>query len=132
MIDKHKGHDFHRRVGYALKGLRSAWELEASLRTHAAATLALILVLVITQAPPMWWALMALTVAAVLASELFNTAIETLADHLHPAKHPAIELTKDVAAGAVLVSSLCSLVVGAAFLLGHVWPWWKAGDFWPL
>jgi undecaprenol kinase len=132
MSAEHKGHDFSRRLGYALQGLRSAWAIESSLRTHAATTLALVLVLIITRAPAMWWAVMALTVAAVVASELFNTAIEALADHLHPHTHPAIGLTKDVAAGAVLVSSVCSLVVGAAFLVGHVWPWWTAAGLWPL
>jgi diacylglycerol kinase len=72
---------------------------------------------------------MALTVAAVVACELINTAIEALADHLHPAQHPAIGLTKDVAAAAVLVCSLASLAVGTAFLVGHLWPWWRSGPF---
>ena len=37
--------------------------------------------------------------------EMANTAIETLADHLHPGQHPEIGVVKDVAAGAVLVAS---------------------------
>lgn len=126
-----KGQGFARRLGHAWQGLVSAWRLEASLRTHAAATLVLLAVLTITRAPAVWWAVMALTVSAVVASELFNTAIEALADHLHPDVHPAIGLTKDVAAGAVLVCSLAALGVGLAFLIGHVWPWWCTGPRWP-
>ena len=129
MSTGHKGQGFRRRLGYAWQGLQAAWRLEASLRTHALATVALIAVLALTQAPALWWAVMALTVAAVVACELLNTAIEALADHLHPCQHPAIGLTKDVAAAAVLVCSLASLVVGVAFVVGHLWPWWQSSPF---
>ena len=54
------------------------------------------------------------------------TALEALADHLHPQQHPAIGLSKDVAAGAVLVSSVAALVVGMAFFVDQVWPWVSA------
>ncbi|MCH8180583.1 MAG: diacylglycerol kinase [Proteobacteria bacterium] len=118
-----KGQAFATRLGYALAGLRAAWRLEASLRTHAAACVAVLALLALSHAPALWWAVMALTVGAVVSTELLNTAIEALADHLHPGQHPAIGLCKDVAAGAVLVSTLAALAVGAAFLIGHVLPW---------
>ena len=50
-----------------------------------------------------WWALIGVMVTLLLAAELFNSAIENLADHLHPERHPRIGLVKDIAAGAVLV-----------------------------
>lgn len=118
-----KGQGFTARLGHALNGLRAAWRLEASLRTHALATVAVAVLLALSHAPALWWAVMALTVGAVVSAELLNTAIETLADHLHPGHHPAIGLCKDVAAGAVLVSTFAALSVGAAFLFGHVLPW---------
>ena len=57
-----------------------------------------------------------LTVAFVLAAEIVNTALEGLADHLHPEQHPAIKAVKDCAAGAVLVASVAALGVAAAFV----------------
>jgi diacylglycerol kinase (ATP) len=57
-----------------------------------------------------------LTIGFVLAGEIFNTAIEVLADHLHPEQHPAIRAVKDCAAGAVLVASIAALAVAAAFV----------------
>jgi diacylglycerol kinase (ATP) len=57
-----------------------------------------------------------LAVGLVLVAEMANTAIETLADHLHPGQHPEIGVVKDVAAGAVLVASLVAVVVGLAYL----------------
>lgn len=117
-----KGHGLRARVRYALAGWRTAWHLEKSLRTHALATTAVLGLLVWTRAPALWWAVMSLTIGLVIACELINTAIEALADHLHPQRHEGIRITKDVAAGAVLVATLAALGVGAAFLVDQVMP----------
>lgn len=123
-----KGHRFTDRLGFAWAGLRAAWRSEKSLRTHAMATAGVTVALCITRAPALWWAVMAVTIALVVCAELLNTAIEALADHLHPQRHDAIKRTKDVAAGAVLISSLGALAVGLAFTIDQVWPllqrWW--------
>jgi undecaprenol kinase len=117
-----KGHRFTDRLGFAWAGLRTAWHTEKSLRTHAMATAGVIAALLITRAPALWWAVMAMTIALVVAAELLNTAVEALADHLHPQRHEAIKRTKDVAAAAVLVGSLGALAVGVAFVTDQVWP----------
>lgn len=119
-----KGQGWWARLGYAWGGLRTAWGREKSLRTHALATTCVFIALMLTHAPPMWWAVMAVTVGLVVATELINTAIEALADHLHPQRHTAIQVTKDVAAAAVLVSSVVALVVGAAFVVDQILPRW--------
>jgi len=115
-----KGQRFVARVGFAWAGLRSAWHMEKSLRTHAWAVVTLLL---LTESPAHWWAVMALTIALVVSTELLNTAIEALADRVHPQHHPAIGVCKDVAAGAVLVATLAALVVGIAFGVEQVLPW---------
>ena len=53
----------------------------------------------------------------VLAAELFNTALERLADHLHPEHHPAIGTAKDCAAGAVLLVCAGAGLVGILTLV---------------
>lgn len=117
-----KGHRFADRLGFAWAGLRTAWRMEKSLRTHALATVGVVVALVLTRAPALWWAVMAVTIALVVAAELLNTAIEALADHLHPQWHEAIKRTKDVAAAAVLVTSVGALAVAVAFTIDQVWP----------
>jgi diacylglycerol kinase (ATP) len=62
-----------------------------------------------------WWALVGLAVGLVLVAEMANTAIEALADLLHPGQHPEIGVAKDVAAGAVLIATLVAIVVGLAY-----------------
>jgi diacylglycerol kinase (ATP) len=110
-----KNQPLTRRLLFALAGLRSAWRTENSFKTHVVAAVAVFGVLLWFEAAPSWWAIVALTVAFVLAAELFNTAVEGLADHLHPDQHPAIKTVKDCAAGAVLVASVAALGVAAAF-----------------
>lgn len=111
-----KNQPFHRRLSFALAGIGAALRAEKSFRTQIVAAIAILLVLAWLQPAPVWWALILLAIAGVLAAELVNTALEALADHLHPDQHPTIKLAKDCAAGAVLIASLAALGVGAAFL----------------
>lgn len=116
-----KNQGFHKRLGFAVSGVVSALRSEGSFRLHIVAALLVVALLIVVRPDPLWWAVMALTIACVLAAELFNTAIETLADHLHPQQHPHIKIVKDCAAGAVLLVSLGALGVAAAFVYAWLW-----------
>jgi diacylglycerol kinase (ATP) len=111
-----KNQTFPRRLSFALTGLRTSWRTENSFKTHVVAAAAVAAVLVWLAPAPFWWAIAALTIGFVLATEVLNTAVERLADHLHPDEHPAIKTVKDCAAGAVLVASVAALGVAAAFV----------------
>lgn len=112
-----KNQAFHRRFGFALQGLCTAWRGEASFRFQCLACAAVVAVLVWRRPAPLWWAMLLTMCALVLAAELFNTAFEAALDRLHPDHHAAIGVAKDCAAGAVLVMSLASAAVFCAFLL---------------
>ena len=112
-----KGQGFLRRFGYARSGIAVAFRRERSMRTHGVAVVAVVIFLTLTGAPALWWALIGLAVGLVLVAEMANTAIETLADLLHPGRHPEIGVAKDVAAGAVLVATAVAILVGVAYLL---------------
>ena len=94
-------------------GLRT----ETSLRLQAAALVVALAVLVLLRPGALWWAAVLLASAAVIATELLNTAIEQLADRLHPGADPQIRIVKDCAAGAVLIAALGALGVAAALVL---------------
>lgn len=61
-------------------------------------------------------ALLILVITLVLATELFNTALERLLDLLYSEYHPQVQRIKDLAAGAVLLSALGAFVVGSLLL----------------
>ncbi|MEI6494455.1 MAG: diacylglycerol kinase family protein [bacterium] len=64
------------------------------------------------------WMVLVLVGGVVLAAEAFNTAIEIDIDLTSPEYHPYARDTKDVAAGAVLISALTAAVVGV-IIFGH-------------
>lgn len=112
-----KGQSFGRRLMFAIQGIYLAFRREQSIRFHVLACIGVLIVLTVTQPSALWWALGALTIGLVFVAELFNAALETLADHLHPEQHPEVGAAKDIAAGAVLVAALAALLVAVAFLL---------------
>lgn len=115
-----KNRSFPARLGFALSGIVQGLRSERSLRTQFLAALAVLALLAWRRPEPLWWALCALAVGGVLAAELFNTALERLADHLHPGLHDEVRIAKDCAAGGVLLASLAALGVAAALLV-HLW-----------
>ena len=64
------------------------------------------------------WMMLVLASGFVLVSEAFNTAIEIDINLTSPEYHPYAKDTKDVAAGAVLISALTALVIGV-LIFGH-------------
>lgn len=112
-----KNRPMRHRVGFALSGIRHALRTEKSLVTQVVVLVLVLVALVILRPSPMWCALIAAVSTAVIAAELFNTAVERLADRLHPEQHPEIQIVKDCAAGAVLVSSIGAIVVALLFVL---------------
>lgn len=111
-----KNQSFAKRLGYAAAGIRTAFRTEASFRTQLLLTVAAAVVLALLRPPVVWVALCIVSGAAVLATELMNTALEHLADRLHPEHHPAIRVAKDCIAAAVLVASIAAVIVGALTL----------------
>ena len=66
------------------------------------------------------WAVLALTIGAVLAAEAFNSAIEAAVDLASPEWHDLARVAKDVAAGGVLLLSMGAVGVGVALFAGRL------------
>ena len=59
------------------------------------------------------WMILAFAAGLVLAAEAINTAIEIDIDLTSPRYHPFARDSKDVAAGAVLITAVTAAIVGA-------------------
>lgn len=66
------------------------------------------------------WVLILLTIGLVLVTEAINTAIEIDIDLTSPEYHPYARDTKDVAAGAVLISTFIASIVGLIIFLPKI------------
>lgn len=98
-------------------GFREGLKTEAAIKQEAAiAIVALPVSFLIASNVWIWVALMG-SLILLLAAEFLNTAIERLCNHLHPEKHDAIKVTKDLAsAGVFCVIALAGLVWIAAIV----------------
>ena len=121
-METHKNRSFLERLRFAIAGAAHGLRTERSLRTQTLALLLVLIVLVQLRPAPLWWAAIILASSIILAAELFNTALERLADHLHPDLHPEIRIVKDCAAAGVLILSVGALGVAIAFLISLVHP----------
>jgi undecaprenol kinase len=117
-----KNRRFAERLGFAVAGIGLVFRREKSFRAQGLLAVGAILIMLALRPGLLWSALVALSIALVLALEMANAALEYLLDHLHPGEAPEIGRAKDAAAGAVLVASLASLCVGGLMLLSVLAP----------
>ena len=102
---------------YAFAGLRYALRTQRNLRLHLTAAFIAVLLAALLQISPVEWAILVLTIGAVVISELFNTVVEALVDLISPERHPLAKVAKDVAAAAVLCMAIMAVTVGLALFV---------------
>ncbi len=66
------------------------------------------------------WLFIVLAIGFVLTAEAFNTAFEFDMDLTSPKMHPYAKYTKDVAAGAVLLASITSAIIGLIIFIPKI------------
>lgn len=103
--------------GFAWKGIRAVFTSESNMKIHGVITVMVIILGWLLQVSALEWIAVLLCIGLVFAAEMFNTAFETLVDKVSPEKDPLAGKTKDIAAGAVLVTAIISVVVGVIIFL---------------
>ncbi len=109
-----------RSFGYALAGIRSCFGSEPNFRIHSVATVVVLILSIVCNISTNEWIAVCFCIAFVVSMEMLNTAIEKLCDVVHKEIHPGIKKVKDIAAGAVLVSALFSLITGSLIFLPKI------------
>lgn len=108
---------FLRSFLFAGQGVWHVVRTQRNMRVHlvaAAAAVAAGLVLRISAAE---WACVLAAIGLVLTAEALNTVVEALVDLCTDEFHPLAKIAKDVAAGAVLISSAAALGVGLSVFI---------------
>ncbi|WP_430906894.1 diacylglycerol kinase [Maribacter sp. 2-571] len=107
-------------VGFALRG---AFLL---LRTEASIKIQLFIAIVMTAAGFYFnisateWILQVFAIGMVMGLEGLNTAVEKIADFIHPEYDAKIGFIKDIAAGAVMIVSIAATIIGAIIYLPKI------------
>ncbi|MCT2537596.1 diacylglycerol kinase family protein [Aquibacillus koreensis] len=111
-----------RRIAFscALNGIRQALKSEMNLKIHVSVAFIVIIMAYAFRVSLLEWVVLFLTIGSVIAFELMNTAIEKAMDFLAPDFHPSVGLVKDIAAGAVFIAVLTSVVIGCIIFIPKI------------
>ena len=117
---KYQKADFLSSVSSAIRGIGYVFKTERNFRIQTLIG-ALVLILAIYLPLQTWERiLMIIIIFAVLIMEIVNTALEKFNDLLKPRLHPYVYDLKNMMAGAVLLTSLLSVIIGLYILIPHV------------
>lgn len=104
--------------GCAFRGFWIALKTERNLKIHVAALLVAVGVGIYLGLTAVEWGLIILSIGVVLASELFNTAMEKICDEASQGKHTEwIRNCKDISAAAVLITAITAVIIGTIILI---------------
>lgn len=104
---------------YAFRGLKVMIVSQHNAWIHAVATIAVVMVSFYFHLTRAEWCWIILAIISVWTAEAFNTAFEFLTDVASPEFHPLAEKAKDVAAGAVLITAMGSVLIGLVVFGPH-------------
>jgi diacylglycerol kinase (ATP) len=98
-------------IGFAFKGAAKLITTEHSIIVQSCIALVLVIAGFVCNISRIEWMIQTLCIGLVLGVEGLNTAVEKIADFIHPDFHKKIGFIKDIAAGAVLFVAMTALAV---------------------
>ena len=96
----------------ALNGIKSAYATEYHMVIHCYFAVAVIICAALFQISYVEWLICFILIGLVLAFELINTAIESIVNMITTEYNVYAKMAKDTSAGAVLVVSIASAIIG--------------------
>ena len=106
--------------GYAFNGIRLMICQEQNAKIHLIVMLIVLVAGFCFHLSASEWISVVIVSGGVFTAEAFNTSIETLSDTISPTYNKNIKQVKDFAAGAVLVVTLTSIIVGFIIFLPKI------------
>jgi diacylglycerol kinase (ATP) len=103
---------------YAIEGLIHVLRTQRNMRIHFAVAVIVIILAVVVGVSRIELIALLISIAFVLIAEMINTAIEGAIDAATTSFDPMAKLSKDIAAGAVLIAALNAVAVGYLVFAG--------------
>lgn len=107
-------------MGFALKGAVKLLTTEHSVMVQASIGVLMVAAGFYYEISMTEWMLQTLAIGLVLGVEGLNTAVEKIADFIHPEFHEKIGFIKDIAAGAVFFAAMTAIAIGLMIYLPKV------------
>mgnify|MGYP003662945881 FL=1 len=103
----------------ALQGISELVKSQHNTWVHAVATVGVTAAGLVFGVTAIEWCVLVLVITAVWVVEAINTAFEFLCDAVSPEFHPLVKKSKDIAAGAVLLSATGAAIIGLMVFLPY-------------
>lgn len=117
-----KNKHFIASLEFALQGIKTVFKEERNMRTHVLMGGTTIIVGIILRLAISEWLWLLLAIFLVLVMEIINTVFENVVDMVTDFHfHPIGKKIKDMAAGAVLLTSGFAVVVGVLLFAPKIW-----------
>ena len=107
-------------MGFALKGAVKLLTTEHSVMVQASIGVLMVVAGFYFEISMTEWMLQTLAIGLVLGIEGLNTAVEKIADFIHPEFHEKIGFIKDIAAGAVFFAAMTAIAIGLMIYMPKV------------
>ncbi|HZG60557.1 MAG TPA: diacylglycerol kinase family protein [Anoxybacillus sp.] len=104
---------------FAWEGIVFTFKNEKNMKIHCVAALFVCMTAWMLDLSKTEWLIILITIGVVFSLEMVNTAIERVVDLAAPEFHPLAKIAKDVAAGAVFVFVMISVIIGAIIFFPH-------------
>lgn len=114
-----------RSIGFAWQGMAVCFAGERNFRLHILSAIVVIVFGLLLHISMIEWLILTFCIAWVISMEMLNTAIEQLCNLISKDHHPGIKKVKDIAAGAVLLSAIFSLLAGFIIFLPKIFSYLK-------
>lgn len=106
---------------FALEGLKLIIINERNFRIQLVFAVLVICVGLVLNVSHQDWVALALVIALVLVTEVFNSVVEAICDTISKEYRINIKYAKDVSAGAVLLSAILSVIAGVVIFSPYIW-----------
>lgn len=108
---------FFRSFSYAFAGIKHVVLTERNMRIHLAVALLVIICGFVFSIATYEWLVILLLIGGVFVLEMINSALERVVDLVTKEYHPLAKHAKDIAAGAVLIYAILSVIIGVIIFL---------------
>lgn len=110
---------------YAVKGIMYALKTQRNMKIHFVAAILVIILSLFFDFSRVEILILFFTISLVIIAEMINTSIEKAIDIFTKKYHPLAEIAKNVAAGAVLIAAINSVIVAYLLLFDRINPYTK-------
>jgi undecaprenol kinase len=108
---------------FALSGIQTALLTERNMRIHLLVSIVVIGCSIFFSISKLEWLFVIVAIGGIFSLEMMNSAIERVVDLITAEYHPLAKQAKDLAAGAVFIYAVITVVIGIIIFIPYFFRW---------